>query len=373
MALVSSFHAEVIEDIERSRFDLIYGGKFKMGEHMIWPLVECTQEDDQKTKVLKILPRYDRWNSSVPLRPARACSPDYYSPWMPYEQGLEWARAAKHVNSCLRGDDALDLLKRLCLHSNSYIASWAIHVLCDIASSQIVPFIWELPVGDNLSIGGQIAVDEALMRLDQVKWQNASQRFRLLRNASLTNTTDHVEWLMIVNRIPSSLASGHLRYSWFLEFVFTSWSIRQQIPDDWAKEWLPVLLEHPPDAFSNEQESAFLFLTNQIRESEDAKQRLFASVLLSILQPFSAEQRLMIQQLSETSSDPAVASTLTRVLASELPEKVFESLLPRNVPSSNLNSQSRYPEILIALLLFLVIAFVFFATVFRRRIQRKTE
>src|SRR5262249_14487479 len=181
---------------------------------------------------------------------------------------------------------------------NSSIGSWAIQLLATEETQDRKTFFYALACRPSVSVGGQIALDETLTRLD-MRWAKSKERDALLNGWSQRTVTDW-EWKTMVERL--YLARESIGYR-KLFYLITIGLEKDRVPSSVERDWYSLFHRVLDDSIRGEGNGpAFDFLMQQLPRAQDETSRCFLAEWLAEGLSLEQEQTMHMRKLTGTTT-----------------------------------------------------------------------
>lgn len=114
-----------------------------------------------------------------------------------YEDAVRLAEAVQKVAETESRDAQLQSLREYAVSRVPDLSAWAIARLRQVATTDhdepIAQFLRRLTGDERLTVAGQVALDESLLKLDADKWQHSAERLDMLRGWMRTKLSEEDE------------------------------------------------------------------------------------------------------------------------------------------------------------------------------------
>jgi hypothetical protein len=207
---------------------------FREGEIGIWSLRRAENSEQLLGDVRDVRSRRPTSARNV-IGQWRGGFGDYWFP-LAYAPVRHWAEVVElaHRQS---GAGRITFLKQKTLAADPLIAPWAIEVLSRISPPGIVQYLEELAANQELSVAGQVAVDEELCKQSLGSWRTSKKRLALLESwvSGKLGSTD--DGFRVWHRLSGARLLRELDADTYNRLL-SAWRANQATaPSFWSLEW----------------------------------------------------------------------------------------------------------------------------------------
>jgi hypothetical protein len=239
---------------------------------------------------------------------------DHFGTSRRYTLARQWAQVVEEV-AARKGPDRVALLRRHCLHPNPHVAAWCIYLLGDYKPEGFVAFLTDLTRHKDLSIGGQVAADELLLRLARKEWYDSPARRALFHRWAGGEIIDHYDYQRVVEYLDILLQDGNIDWPAYIAFVL-AWRTQQELP--WcAGHDLRTVSRAVHDQKQAATQAVLVALPGLLKTTDDSVKQLIALDWLRELADGGQFTEDSLRQLTDLqrSAEPKAAKLIAAILA----------------------------------------------------------
>jgi len=226
-----------------------------------------------------------------------------------YSQAKAWAESVELATKTAP-EDRLDLLKKLSLNEISEISAWAIGVIAETNSAETTAFFNDLLSNYELSVGAQIALDNALSNMEGSNWQTSEKRFDLLKRWAGGKYTEY-DASQIASRFSAVVKSGtvdDLALLNLLKANINNYDMPITVRQN-AVRLIGVISQRARD-----EGMAFQALTEIVKDAKEEDLKIVAAHTINNFVPLVGDRFSIIQGLKAQAANKKVADALEEAL-----------------------------------------------------------
>lgn len=230
-----------------------------------------------------------------------------------------WAETIEKLSKLNRADRVKEL-KTLSSSVARRVSVWAIAALADGEGPDAIDFFHELLEQERLPIVAQVAIDEALMKIDRTKWQKSPNRSRVIGRwvrgkLSSGDATTAFRRLDALAQHRDNEATGSRELLQLLRLGATNPEIPLDVRRNacWSMRWYSG--RYTPNA---DEMAAFNVLIDIAGNAKEPEIRYQASRVLLKEYTLDAERRRIVGELRGSTKDKNVAEALEELLKSSI-------------------------------------------------------
>lgn len=302
-----------------------------------WPLGLNHQVVAELVPIVNVKERERHEIQSFPyVKPASGAVSFGHQSW---SEGLAWAKEVERVYQAKSPEERGDILRRLAVGQAfepdgaawsqagkpDLQARWALAMLCNAASDEVLKDVRERAERHALSTRDGLFVDRMLCRLEGEKWYEAKARIRILGDCLEAET--NIDFALACRRLSDAVRDHEITFSQFAALIDDrgrtlsedqQWSLGRTLHAmKFEMKPSPLAAVDPKKAKTfglltpEERGQAFDWLTGIVRDSSSSVVRVHAAAGLKHLRPFSEREKKTLKgMLGDSKQGPDVRAEL---------------------------------------------------------------
>ena len=230
-----------------------------------------------------------------------------------YEQAHQLAEAIEQVLKEASEEKQLRLLEAYAVDQTPEVSAWAVTVLGDLTiDEQLAGFLKRLLRNEQVTVTGQVALDEALLKIEKRDWQRSPERLRLLKTWVSANLSRY-EADRVFRRL--DLLAQHPKYEGIeqaelIDLVRTAIA-NQGLPLE-SRRHAHIIIGCIPRRYEDDA-PAFEFLLDVIQHAREQELRLDAARALRWMS-LDCGRRAKVAAVQESLQDEKLANALQKIV-----------------------------------------------------------